>query len=184
MYSLFVGVFIYRELDWNSWMASLRATADMCGLTALALGFSMSFANFLTMQQIPQKVAAWMTATFTQPWVLRIVILLILLFVGLFVDNISSCLILTPVLLPIATATGMSDVQFGIVMTCALAIGFVTPPYGCNLFTASAISQLSIEKISKAAIPFIIAMFVCLLLITFIPGISMGLVTLLAQFAH
>lgn len=184
VYSLFVGVFIYRELDWNSWMASLRATADMCGLTALALGFSMSFANFLTMQQIPQKVAAWMTATFTQPWLLRIVILLILLFVGLFVDNISSCLILTPVLLPIAASTGMSDVQFGIVMTCALAIGFVTPPYGCNLFTASAISQLSIEKISKAAIPFIIAMFACLLLITFIPAISMGLVTLLAQFAR
>jgi len=184
VYSLVVGAFVYRELDWKALLASLRATADMCGLTALALGFSMSFANFLTMQQIPQKVAAWMTATFSQGWALRIVILLILLFVGLFVDNISSCMILTPVLLPIALATGMSDVHFGIVMTCALAIGFVTPPYGCNLFTASAISQMPIEKISKAAVPFIIAMFVCLLLITFIPGISMGLVSVLAQFTH
>lgn len=180
VYSIFVGVFIYRELDWKSWMASLRATADLCGLTALALGFSMSFANFLTMQQIPQKVAAWMTSTFSQGWILMALILGILLFVGLFVDNISSCLVLTPVLLPIARSFGVDPVHFGIVMTTALAIGFVTPPYGCNLFTASAISKLPIEKIAKAAIPFVIAMFFCLLLISYIPAISMFLVRLLA----
>lgn len=179
VYSLLVGRFIYHELSWKKWMESLRATVDMCGLTALALGFSMSFANFLTMQQIPVKLASWMTTNISQKWEIIAVIIVILLFVGCFVDNISSCLILAPVLLPIVKAYDISDVHFGIIMTVALAIGFVTPPYGCNLFTASAIAHLSIEKISKAAIPFIIGMFACLLAISYIPGISMGLVSVL-----
>ena len=105
--------------------------------------------------------------------------LVVLLIVGCFVDNISSCLILTPVFLPIAVGVGMDPVHFGIMMTVALAIGFVTPPYGVNLFVASAVAKLSIEKISKAAIPFILAMAVCLLLIAYIPDISMFLVHLL-----
>ncbi|MPM19391.1 C4-dicarboxylate TRAP transporter large permease protein DctM [bioreactor metagenome] len=94
-------------------------------------------------------------------------------------DNISSCLILTPVFLPIITGIGMSPVHFGIMMTVALAIGFVTPPYGVNLFVASAVAKLKIEVVSKAAIPFILAMLVCLLLIAFIEPISMLLVWLL-----
>ena len=176
VYSIVVGIFVYRELDFRAFVTALRATADMCGLTALALGFSMSFANFLAMQQVPQKLSTWMVATFSEGWMIMAFMLLILLIVGLFVDNISSCLILAPVMLPIAESAGFNDVHFGIIMTTALAIGFVTPPYGCNLFTASAIAKLSIEKIAKAAIPFIIAMFICLLLITYIPAISMSLV--------
>ena len=179
VYSIIVGIFVYHELTWQSFLDSLRATADMCGLTALALGFSMSFANFLAMQQIPQKLASWMTATFSEGWMVLAFILVILLIVGCFVDNISSCLILAPVLLPVVKAYGIGDVHFGIIMTVALAIGFVTPPYGCNLFTASAIAKLSIERIAKAAIPFIIAMFICLLLITYIEPICMTMVRML-----
>ena len=131
------------------------------------------------MQQIPQKLASWMTATFSEGWMVLAFILVILLIVGCFVDNISSCLILAPVLLPVVKAYGIGDVHFGIIMTVALAIGFVTPPYGCNLFTASAIAKLSIERIAKAAIPFIIAMFICLLLITYIEPICMTMVRML-----
>ena len=106
-------------------------------------------------------------------------IIVILLVVGCFVDNISSCLILTPVFLPMVKAIGMDPVHFGIMMTVALAIGFVTPPYGVNLFVASAVAKLKIEQVSKAAIPFLVAMFVCLLLIAYIEPISMALVWLL-----
>ncbi len=106
-------------------------------------------------------------------------ILFFLLIVGLFVDNISSCLILTPVFLPIVKTMGMDPVQFGVVMTTTLAIGFVTPPYGANLFVASAISGLSIERIARSAVPFLLAMLVCLLLITFVPVLTMGLVGLM-----
>ena len=176
VYSLLIGKLVYKELTWKIWIDSLKATADLNGLTGLALGFSMSFANYLAMEQIPQKVAKSLLSTIHSDVAMALLVLLILLIVGLFVDNISSCLILTPVLLPLMEAIGMSDVQFGIVMTTALAIGFVTPPYGVNLFVASSVADESIENISKAAIPFIGAMLVCLLLITFIEPLSMGLV--------
>jgi C4-dicarboxylate transporter DctM subunit len=160
-------------------VAALRSTADLNGLTGFAIGFSMAFASYLAMEQIPVKVAATLTSVITNGTVLILMILVILLIVGLFVDNISSCLILTPVFLPIVKSLGMDPVQFGVVMTTALAIGFVTPPYGANLFVASAISGLSIERIAKSAIPFLIAMTLCLLLITFIPVLTMGLVGLM-----
>ncbi|SBW09907.1 TRAP dicarboxylate transporter, DctM subunit [uncultured delta proteobacterium] len=179
VYSFIVGVFIYRELNWHSFIAALRSTADLNGLTGFAIGFSMAFASYLAMEQIPIKVAAVLTSVITNGTVLLLMILVMLLIVGLFVDNISSCLILTPVFLPIVKSLGMDPVQFGVVMTTALAIGFVTPPYGANLFVASAISGLSIERIAKSAIPFLIAMAICLLLITFVPVLTMGLVGLM-----
>ena len=179
VYSLFAGKFIYKELNWKVWMATLKDTADCNGFTGLALGFSMSFASYLAMEQIPTKVANYLLGMVSQDWLLMLMMLIVLLIVGLFVDNISSCLILTPVFLPIATGIGMDPVHFGITMTVALAIGFVTPPYGVNLFVASGVAKLTIEKIAKAAIPFILAMLVCLLLIAYIPGISMFLVDLL-----
>jgi C4-dicarboxylate transporter DctM subunit len=133
------------------------------------------------MEQIPQKIASTLLNSVTQDWLLMALMLLVLLIVGCFIDNISSCLILTPVMLPIAIGIGMSPVHFGIAMTVALAIGFVTPPYGVNLFVASGVSKLKIEVISKAALPFLLAMFICLLLIAYIPGISMFLVNLIGH---
>jgi C4-dicarboxylate transporter DctM subunit len=179
VYSLIIGALVYKELDWKTFVSSLKATVDMNGLTGFAIGFSMAFASYLAMEQIPVKVAAALTSAITNDSLLMCIILLVLLIVGLFVDNISSCLILTPVFLPIVKAMGMNPVQFGVVMTMALAIGFVTPPYGANLFVATAISGISIERIAKAAVPFLIAMFVCLLLITFFPIFTMGSVNLL-----
>ena len=179
VYSLIVGKFVYHELNWKIVYESYRSTADMNGFTGLALGFSMSFAAYLTMEQIPSKVASVVLSAVSSPVAIIAPIIVILLVVGCFVDNISSCLILTPVFLPMVKAIGMDPVHFGIMMTVALAIGFVTPPYGVNLFVASAVAKLKIEQVSKAAIPFLGAMFVCLLLIAYIEPISMALVWLL-----
>lgn len=179
VYSLIVGKFVYHELNWKIVYESYRSTADMNGFTGLALGFSMSFAAYLTMEQIPSKVASAVLSAVSSPVAIIALIIVILLVVGCFVDNISSCLILTPVFLPMVKAIGMDPVHFGIMMTVALAIGFVTPPYGVNLFVASAVAKLKIEQVSKAAIPFLGAMFVCLLLIAYIEPISMALVWLL-----
>ena len=180
VYSLFVGKFVYHELTWKIVYESYRSTADMNGFTGLALGFSMSFAAYLTMEQIPAKVANVVLSAVSSKIAIIALIIVILLVVGCFVDNISSCLILTPVFLPMVKAVGMDPVHFGIMMTVALAIGFVTPPYGVNLFVASAVAKLKIEEVSKAAIPFLAAMFVCLLLIAYIEPISMALVWLLS----
>jgi C4-dicarboxylate transporter DctM subunit len=179
VYSFVVSVFVYKELNFKMFIAAIRSTADLNGLTGFAIGFSMAFASYLAMEQIPVKITLALTSTISNEVALMLVILLVLLVVGCFVDNISSCLILTPVFLPIVKSMGMNPVHFGIVMTTTLAIGFVTPPYGANLFVASAISGLGIETIAKAAIPFLLAMVICLLLITFLPVLSMGLVALL-----
>ena len=180
VYSLFVGKFVYHELTWKIVYESYRSTADMNGFTGLALGLSPSFAAYLTMEQIPAKVANVVLSAVSSKIAIIALIIVILLVVGCFVDNISSCLILTPVFLPMVKAVGMDPVHFGIMMTVALAIGFVTPPYGVNLFVASAVAKLKIEEVSKAAIPFLAAMFVCLLLIAYIEPISMALVWLLS----
>lgn len=179
MYSLFAGTVIYRELTIKIVIDSLKETANMNGYTGLALGFSMAFAAFLAMERIPQQIANSLLSAVSTDWILMALMLVVLLIVGCFIDNISSCLILTPVMLPIATSIGMSEVQFGITMTVALAIGFVTPPYGVNLFVAAGVSNLKIEKISKAALPFLGAMFICLLIIAYFEPASMFLVHLM-----
>ena len=101
------------------------------------------------------------------------------LVVGCFIDNISSTVILTPILLPIVAGIGMSPIQFGIVMTVNLAIGFITPPYGCNLFFASAISNVSVVDIAKKILPMIGVMLIVLMALTFIPALSVGILDFL-----
>lgn len=142
VYALLVGKFVYHELDWKTIIDAYKSTADTNGMTGLALGFSMAFASYLTMEQIPTKIANFLLSAISADWLLILMMLIVLLIFGLFVDNISSCLILTPVFLPVATRLGMTDVHFGIMMTVALAIGFVTPPYGVNLFVASSVSKM------------------------------------------
>ncbi|MDD2493631.1 MAG: TRAP transporter large permease [Tissierellia bacterium] len=181
VYSLFAGIFIYKELTWKIWVDSLKQTADLNGMTGLAIAFSMAFAQYLSVEQIPVAIGAFLSSAITSDTIMMLLILTVLIIVGCFVDNISSCLILTPVFLPLVTSMGVDPIHFGVFMTIALAIGFVTPPYGANLFVASAVANMRYEKIAKAAAPFLIVMFICLLLITFIPEISMSLVYLMRR---
>lgn len=105
-----------------------------------------------------------------------LVINLILLVFGMILDNIPNIMILTPIFLPMATAIGMDPVHFGIMMTANLAIGMVTPPMGINLYVASSMTKIPVLKIARAAIPFLISFFIALLLIAFIPQLSLWLV--------
>lgn len=175
-YSLFVGKFVYKELDLKTIFESLRSTAELNGSANLAVGLSMAFSAYLTMAQIPAMIGDFITSNISNGTLIIIFMLIILLIVGLFVDNISFCLVLTPIFLPIVTSIGYDPIHFGVIMTVALAIGFCTPPFGSNLFVASTITGLRIEDICKRIVPFILSMIVCLLLITFIPAISMTLV--------
>lgn len=178
-YSLVVGKFIYHELDFKIVYESLRSTSELNGAASLAVGLSLAFASYLTMAQIPAQIGAFIMANIHSSVLIMLFILVILLMVGLFVDNVSSCLVLTPIFLPIVTSIGVNPIHFGVIMTVALAIGFCTPPFGANLFIASTITGLRIEEICKKIVPFIVAMVACLLLITFVEPISLGLVTLM-----
>ena len=180
VYTLIIGFVVYKELTWKKVWDAFMETGALNGTTTFMVGLSMSFAAYLTLAGIPSAVGQAILSLDAGPVVILLLINVVLLIVGCFVDNISSTIILTPILLPIAQGVGMTAVQFGIVMTVNLAIGFITPPYGVNLFYGSAIGKVSIEELSKKILPFIAAMILCLLLLTFIEPISMLLPTVMA----
>jgi len=179
VYALLIGKFVYKELDFNTIYDAFKDAALVNGATTFMIGLSMSFAAFLAMEQVPARICEWMLSLSSSPAMILLIINILLLIVGCFVDNISSMIILTPILLPIVTKIGIDPVHFGLVMTVALATGFVTPPYGANLFVASAVSGVNMVRLSKAVAPLILVMISCLFLFTYIPAISMSLVWML-----
>ena len=145
-------------------------------LFIMVMAAAIAFSRVLTLMQVPQTVSSWILANFTSKIVVLLVINVFLLIVGMFMDTTPAILILTPILLPIVKGFGMTGVHFGVMMVVNLAIGYVTPPIGVNLFVASAMTDIPVMEISKKAIPLICMFVIALLLITFVPAISLLLV--------
>lgn len=175
-YALIISVFVYRTLKLRDLLAVLRESVQTFAPILFILAASVAFSRILTLMHVPQSVSAWMTGTFESKVVLLLVINLLLLVVGMVMDTSPAILILSPILLPIVEIYGVDPVHFGIIMVVNLAIGFVTPPIGVNLFVASSMSQVPVMDIARKAVPMIILFFLALLLITYIPAISMALV--------
>ena len=176
VYTFVIGKFVYKELDMKKLMDCLKDTVLLAGATSFMIGLSSGFAFLLTMKQVPNTVAEALLSVSDNKIVILLIINLFLLIIGCFIDNISSCTILAPILLPVVVALGVDPIHFGIIMTMNLAIGFITPPYGANLFIASAVGNTPMESIIKRVWPLILTIVVVLLLTTFIPGLSMLLV--------
>ena len=156
---------------WPALVEGVRTYAPIMFILAASIAFS----RVLTLMQIPQMVSTWILTHFTNKIVLLLVINVFLLIVGMVMDTTPAILILTPILLPIVQAIGMDPIQFGVIMVVNLAIGFVTPPIGVNLFVASSLTEVPVMQIAKKAMPMIGFFLVALLLITFIPAISVGI---------
>ena len=139
------------------------------------LAGAMAFGRVLTIMQAPQEIAMMITSFVSSKVGVLIVINIFLLGVGMVIDTSPAILILTPILLPLVKSVGVDPVHFGIIMVVNLAIGFVTPPMGVNLFVASSLTGISVVKIARKAVPFIVAFLFALVLITFIPEISLAL---------
>lgn len=176
VYTFVIGKFVYKELDMKKLMDCLKDTVLLAGATSFMIGLSSGFAFLLTMKQVPNTVAEALLSVSDNKIVILLIINVFLLIIGCFIDNISSCTILAPILLPVVVALGVDPIHFGIIMTMNLAIGFITPPYGANLFIASAVGNTPMESIIKRVWPLILTIVVVLLLTTFIPGLSMLLV--------
>ena len=167
VYSFIVGRFVYKELDNKSAYKALRDTIVVNGSTTFMVGLSSAFAAYLSLTGIPRTLANTMLGITDNKYILLILINIFLLIVGCLVDNIPATIILAPILLPVVEALGMSPITFGIMLTMNLAIGFCTPPYGIDLFVASAISGVSIGKMMKFMLWFILALLVVLMLVTY-----------------
>lgn len=176
VYTFVIGKFVYKELDMKKLMDCLKDTVLLAGATSFMIGLSSGFAFLLTMKQVPNTVAEALLSVSDNKIVILLIINVFLLIIGCFIDNISSCTILAPILLPVVVALGVDPIHFGIIMTMNLAIGFITPPYGATLFIASAVGNTPMESIIKRVWPLILTITVVLILTTFIPGLSMLLV--------
>lgn len=175
-YALFVSLVIYRSIKlkeiWGIMVEALRTFAPILFILAASAAFS----RVLTLMQVPQLVSAWILTHFTNPVLLLLVINVFLLIVGMVMDTTPAILILSPILLPIVTQVGIDPIHFGIIMVVNLAVGFVTPPIGVNLFVASSLTDIPVMQIAKKAVPMIVFFLIALIAITFIPEISMFLV--------
>ncbi len=174
-YALIVSLFIYKSLKLRDVWTIFAEAVHTYGPILFILAASTAFSRVLTLMQVPQVVSAWILAHFTNKIILLLVINAFLLIVGMVMDTTPAILILTPILLPIVTVVGMNPVHFAVMMVVNLAIGFVTPPIGVNLFVASSLSGVPVMDIATQSAPLIIIFMIALLLITFIPGISLAL---------
>ena len=175
VYAIVIGKFVYKELSWEGLFESFREAIVINATTMIIIGLSVSFAYFMTIEQIPGEISEFLISLSTNPFVILLAINVLLLFVGMFIDTISALVVLTPILLPIVVAVGVDPVHFGVILIANLAIGFVTPPLGVNLFVASSVGGVRFEKIALAVMPFLLSMIVCLLVITFVPALSLWL---------
>ena len=173
VYSYIVGTFVYHELDMKGAYKALKNTIVVNGATTFMVGLSSAFAAYLSLAGIPRQIAAVMLGITDNRILLLVIINVFLLVVGCLVDNIPATIILAPILLPVVTSLGMSPITFGIMLTMNLAIGFCTPPYGIDLFVASAISGVSIGKMMKYMIWFIFALLIVLAMVTYWPAFTM-----------
>jgi len=178
-YTLFVGLFIHRELKWKDIVHSLETTTWLSGRVLLILFTATVFGRLLVENQIPAIVAESMLSLTENVYLIWLLIIGFLLFVGMFMETLAAIMILTPVLLPVTYSLGIDPIHFGIVMVCSLSIGFSTPPLGENLFVASGISDTSLEEVTAKALPFAFVSAMAVILIAFVPEISLFLPGLL-----
>lgn len=182
VYALIVSVFVYRELPLSRLPGMLLESALLVSAVLVIIGASVAFGRIIALEQIPLALAQFVTEVTQNRYVVIMAAIVLLLIVGTFLETLAAIVILTPVLLPVLTQLGVDPVHFGIIMIVALAIGFVTPPLGANLFMAAQVGQISFDKVARRILPWVITMIVALLIIAFVPWLSLGLPRLLLDY--
>ncbi|MDR1931908.1 MAG: TRAP transporter large permease [Spirochaetales bacterium] len=178
LYAVCVGFFVYRELTLKDMPRILKESVITTASIMVLVGCANIFAYILTKEQIPQMVAQTMLGLTTNQFVILLLINILLLFVGCFMETIAALLILFPVLLQVAASVGVHPIHFGIIMVLNLVLGLTTPPVGVCLFVTSSIGKISLAQASRGVMPFLIVNLIVLFLITYIPLLTLGLVGL------
>jgi C4-dicarboxylate transporter DctM subunit len=181
LYAFFVGRFVYNELSWRQLPTLMQESLLVTAVIMFIIANAAIFGWLVAALQLPQKVIGLFTAGISSRWLILILINFFLLLVGTFMETTASLIILTPVLLPLAKQIGLDPIHFGAIMVLNLVIGLTTPPLGVCLFVSSGIAGISLERISRAMIPFLLAAIVVLLLVTYIPSLSMWIPELYLQ---
>ncbi len=179
VYSFICAVFIYRTLKFRDVPKVLLHAANTSAMLLYIITNAILFSFLMTSEQIPQALSEWVIAQHLQPWVFLVVVNLSLIAAGQFMEPSSIILILAPLLVPIAKAMGIDPIHLGVVMTINMEIGMLHPPVGLNLFVASHLAKMGLTEVSIAAAPWLIVMLLFLILITYVPAITMWLPNML-----
>lgn len=171
-YALFVGVVINRALTWRHIYDALLEGAMFCGLILLIVGVSTLFGKILTYEEAPQRLAAYVLEITDKPWLVLLMIIGVLYFLGMFMETLSTIIILVPVLLPVITSLGIDLIHFGIILVVTNNVAMLTPPLGVNLFISSRLAGITVEQNSLAVLPYLLCLTLCILLFTFFPALS------------
>ena len=175
VYGVIVGLFIYREIKPSDLIYIMYRSVLMCAPVLLIIGISTGFGRILTITQVPVMIADAILGLTSSKILVLLLINVLLLIVGTFMETNAAIIILTPILLPIVTRLGVNPIHFGIIVVMNLSIGFITPPLGANLFMACQVGEISFDKLARKIWPWIVVMVALLMLVTYIPQISMAL---------
>ena len=173
LYAFLVSMFVYREISFAELGRIVLRSARMSAMVMFIIANAILFTFVLSLERIPAEVAELFIALDLRPWAFLLMINVLFLLVGMFMDSIGAILILAPILFPIAVELGVDPVHFGIIFIMNFEIGAITPPLGINLFVASGISTLSALQVARAAVPWALVLLLALLLVTYIPGIAL-----------
>lgn len=173
LWAFFVTMFIYRDYQWKDLPKLVHRTVKTVTVVMILIGFASSFGYIMTLMQLPLKMAEFFTGLSENKYVILMLINVMLLILGTLMDVAPLILILTPILLPLAKNLGLDPVHFGMVMLVNLGIGLITPPVGAVLFVGSAVAKLKIEQVVKTMLPFFAGLLVVLLVITYVPFVSL-----------
>ena len=175
IWAFFVTMFVYRDYRWRDLPRLMHRTVKTVTVVMILIGFAACFGYLMTLMQIPQQVTAFFTGVSDNKYVVLMMINIMLLLLGCLMDMSPLILILTPMLLPVVTLLGVDPVHFGMIMMVNLGMGLITPPVGTVLFVGSAVAELKIGVVARAMKPFFIALFVVLMMVTYLPWLSLWL---------
>ena len=175
VYAFIISVFVYKDIKFKDLYAVFLDAAITTAMIFFIIGFAVVFAHFLTNERIPHLIAEFLVGQQMSWWMFLILVNVVLFIMGQFMEPSSVIMIMTPLLLPIAIALGIDPIHFGIVMVVNMELGMLTPPVGLNLFVASSLTGLSLKDVTISVLPWLVVMLVGLLLITYIPQISLWL---------
>ena len=176
VYGIIIGCFVYKEVTFKQLWNEFKSTATFSGGMMWTVAPATAIGLIFTYMGVNKGIANFFLSISTNTYVVMSLVIVILFFIGMFMQTTPAIVIFSPVLLNVAKTVGVSSLQFGVVMTLALALGFCTPPVCANVFVAQSMTGLPMDKIVKPAIPFIAMLIVALFAVAFVPGLSVGLV--------
>ena len=174
-YALIVGVVIYREIKVKDLYAILRKSAISSAVIMFIIANAGLFAFLITRAGVPDAIGRWLEAVLQSPTMFLLGVNAALFIIGMFIETSAAIIVLAPILAPVAMHFGVDPVHFGLIMVVNLAMGMITPPFGVNLFAACTVAKISLDRIVGHLLPFVGVILVCLLVITYVPSISLGL---------